>query len=48
MSLGDIYLRINDFDNALIVFKHALSKGRYQAYGKIGNIYYSKGKNTAI
>jgi hypothetical protein len=30
------------------MFKQALTKGRYEAYGRIGNILYMKGKPTAI
>jgi hypothetical protein len=30
------------------MYKQALLKGRYEAYGKIGNILYSLGKSSAI
>jgi len=40
LNLGDAYFKDGDYENSEMVYKRALEKGRYEAYGRIGNLYY--------
>ena len=44
LNLGDAYWKENDFQNALQTYRKAFNKGRLEANGRIGNLYYHKGK----